>query len=46
MTEPRILCYGEIDLDIYLALDRLPTRELSAWVIDEFDNVGGAAANM
>ena len=45
MTEPRILCYGEIDLDIYLALDRLPTRELSAWVIDEFDNVGGAAAN-
>ncbi|MCY4465906.1 MAG: carbohydrate kinase family protein [Chloroflexi bacterium] len=45
MTKARILCYGEIDLDIYLALDRLPTWELSAWVRDEFDNVGGAAAN-
>ncbi|MCY3573523.1 MAG: carbohydrate kinase family protein [Chloroflexi bacterium] len=45
MTETRILCYGEIDLDIYLALDRLPTRELSAWTLDEFENVGGAAAN-
>ena len=45
MSSPRILCYGEIDLDIYLALDRLPTRELAAWVLDEFDNVGGAAAN-
>ncbi len=45
MNSPRILCYGEIDLDIYLALDRLPTRDLSAWVIDEFENVGGAAAN-
>ncbi len=40
-----ILSYGEIDLDIYLALDRLPTRELAADVRDEFDNVGGAAAN-
>ena len=45
MNSPRILCYGEIDLDIYLALDRLPTRELASWVLDEFDNVGGAAAN-
>lgn len=45
LSAARILCYGEIDLDIYLALDRLPTRELSAWVIDEFENVGGAAAN-
>ena len=40
-----ILCYGEIDLDIYLKLNRLPTMERSASVRDEFDNVGGAAAN-
>ncbi|MCY4144855.1 MAG: carbohydrate kinase family protein [Chloroflexi bacterium] len=45
MADARILCYGEIDLDIYLALDRLPTRALSAWVSGEFENVGGAAAN-
>ncbi len=45
MTEPRILCYGEIDLDIYLALDCLPTLEKAAWTRDEFENVGGAAAN-
>ena len=40
-----VLCYGEIDLDIYLKLDRLPTMELSAECKDEFENVGGAAAN-
>ncbi len=40
-----ILCYGEIDLDIYLKLDRLPTMERSAVCQDEFENVGGAAAN-
>ena len=40
-----ILCYGEIDLDIYLKLNRLPTMERSASVRHEFDNVGGAAAN-
>ena len=40
-----ILCYGEIDLDIYLKLDRLPTRKHSASSQDEFENVGGAAAN-
>ena len=40
-----ILCYGEIDLDIYLALDRLPTLNHAADASDEFDNVGGAAAN-
>ena len=40
-----ILSYGEIDLDIYLKLDRLPTMELSAECKDEFENVGGAAAN-
>lgn len=40
-----ILSYGEIDLDIYLKLDRLPTVERSADCQDEFDNVGGAAAN-
>lgn len=45
MTDARVLCYGEIDLDIYIALNRLPTRELTAWVRDEFENVGGAAAN-
>jgi len=39
------LCYGEIDLDIYLALDRLPTLDAAATVKDEFENVGGAAAN-
>ncbi len=40
-----ILCYGEIDLDIYLALNRIPTMKRSASVRDEFENVGGAAAN-
>ena len=40
-----ILCYGEIDLDIYVALNRLPTMERSAWCTDDFENVGGAAAN-
>jgi sugar/nucleoside kinase (ribokinase family) len=40
-----ILCYGEIDLDIYVALDRLPTMEKSASCSEDFENVGGAAAN-
>lgn len=40
-----ILCYGEIDLDIYVALDRLPTMEHSARCSDDFENIGGAAAN-
>ena len=40
-----ILSYGEIDLDIYLALDRLPSFNKAADAKDEFDNVGGAAAN-
>lgn len=40
-----ILCYGEIDLDIYVALNRLPTMELSARCSDDFENIGGAAAN-
>ena len=40
-----ILSYGEIDLDIYLAIDRLPDLERAADVSAEFDNVGGAAAN-
>ena len=40
-----ILCYGEIDLDIYVALNRLPTMEHSAWCTEDFENVGGAAAN-
>lgn len=40
-----ILCYGEIDLDIYLALDRLPTMAKSATCTEDFENVGGAAAN-
>lgn len=40
-----ILCYGEIDLDIYVALDRLPTLEKSATCSEDFENVGGAAAN-
>ncbi len=45
MTQPRILCYGEIDLDIYLKLDRLPTLNRAGNTQDEFENVGGAAAN-
>ena len=40
-----ILCYGEIDLDIYVALDRLPTVEQAGWSTDDFENIGGAAAN-
>jgi len=40
-----ILCYGEIDLDIYVALNRLPTMERSAWCSEDFENIGGAAAN-
>lgn len=40
-----ILCYGEIGLDIYVALDRLPTVEHAAWCSEDFENVGGAAAN-
>ena len=42
---PGILSYGEIDLDIYLKLNRLPTMERSGSVTDEFENIGGAAAN-
>jgi sugar/nucleoside kinase (ribokinase family) len=40
-----ILCYGEIDLDIYVALNRLPTMNRSARCSDDFENIGGAAAN-
>ena len=40
-----ILSYGEIGLDIYLALDCLPDLDRSATVIAEFENIGGAAAN-
>jgi len=40
-----IICYGEIDLDIYVALNRLPTMEHSAWCSEDFENIGGAAAN-
>ena len=40
-----IICYGEIDLDIYVALNRLPTMERSAWCSEDFENIGGAAAN-
>ena len=40
-----VLCYGEIDLDIYVALNRLPTMEHSAWCSEDFENIGGAAAN-
>ncbi len=40
-----ILCYGEIDLDIYVALDCLPTLDKSATCSQDFENVGGAAAN-
>lgn len=45
MNQPRILSYGEIDLDIYLKLDRLPTLNRAGNTQDEFENVGGAAAN-
>ena len=40
-----VLSYGEIDLDIYIKLDRLPTMERSGRAIDDFENIGGAAAN-
>ncbi len=42
---PRVLCYGEIDLDVYLAVSRLPALNRAANVTHEFENVGGAAAN-
>ena len=45
MGQAQILCYGEIDLDIYVALNRLPTMERSAWCSEDFENIGGAAAN-
>lgn len=41
----RVLCYGEIDLDIYLSVSRLPALNRAAHVTREFENVGGAAAN-
>ena len=41
----RALCYGEIDLDVYLAVSRLPSLNRAADVTREFENVGGAAAN-
>lgn len=41
----RVLCYGEIDLDVYLSVSRLPVLNRAARVIREFENVGGAAAN-
>jgi sugar/nucleoside kinase (ribokinase family) len=40
-----ILCYGEIDLDRYLAIDKMPGIEVAANVQEEFYNVGGAAGN-
>ncbi len=40
-----ILCYGEIDLDWYLAVDALPGADRDAHVRQEIHNVGGAAAN-
>lgn len=40
-----IVCYGEIDLDRYLAVDTLPGPEIAANVRQEFYNVGGAAGN-
>ncbi len=42
---PRVLCYGEIDLDVYLAVSRLPALNRAANVTHEFENTGGAAAN-
>ncbi|MDE2952637.1 MAG: carbohydrate kinase family protein [Chloroflexota bacterium] len=45
MTQSRVLCYGEIGLDIYLKLDCLPTLNRAGNTQDEFENVGGAAAN-
>jgi len=45
MQKASILCYGEIDLDIYLAVSVLPSETRSAFVTSEFENVGGGAAN-
>lgn len=40
-----ILCYGEIDLDVYLAVNRFPSVDTYASVQDQFTNVGGCAGN-
>lgn len=40
-----ILCYGEIDLDVYLAVNRFPGVDTYASVQDQFTNVGGGAGN-
>lgn len=45
MQSASVLCYGEIDLDSYLAVSVLPSTDRSAYVKNEFDNIGGAAAN-
>ena len=45
MQRASVLCYGEIDLDIYLAVSALPALNRAAFVTKEFDNIGGAAAN-
>ena len=41
----RVLCYGEIGLDHYLAVSDIPQINRAAYVKEEFNNVGGAAAN-
>jgi sugar/nucleoside kinase (ribokinase family) len=40
-----ILCYGEIDLDIYLAVNQFPGVDTYSSVQDQFTNVGGGAGN-
>ena len=40
-----IVSYGEIDLDLYLSVNRLPAVNVASSVKQEFSNVGGAAGN-
>lgn len=46
MQSASVLCYGEIDLDVYVAVSRLPAVNLTAHAVNEFENVGGGAANV
>lgn len=41
----KVLCYGEIDLDVYLAVNRFPSVDTYASVKNQFTNVGGGAGN-
>jgi len=40
-----IVCYGEIGIDRFVGVSNLPEPEVSAYVHEDFYNVGGGAAN-